>query len=80
MNFRNVRVGDVVDVRFNGSRMIGNEPYILEKLTVLDVTDDEIEFAEVSGTEFGIYFFENRWRYGTSAEVAKLLKIHKEYR
>jgi len=79
MNFRKLSANDVIDVRFNGSRQLGNEPYELEKLTVLNVTENEIELAEVDGTEFGLYFFENRWRYGSSAEVAKLLKVHHEY-
>lgn len=79
MNFRKLSTNDVIDVRFNGSRAMGNSGYELEKLTVINTTEDSIELAEVDGTEFELYFFENRWRYGSSAEVAKLLKVHHEY-
>lgn len=55
---------------------MGNSGYELEKLTVKEVTEDTISLAEVDGTEFELYFFESRWRYGSSAEVAKLLTVH----
>jgi len=73
MSFRTLSAGDVVDVRFNGSKTYGNDPYTMTNLKVVDKNSDTITLRSDSEGEFELYFFENRWRYGTSAEVAKLL-------
>ena len=69
-SFRKVRVGDVLKVRFNGSAMLGNSPYVLDDLRVTEVSDDRVVTDQV---EF--YFHDNRWRYGASAEVATILDV-----
>lgn len=66
---RKLRVGDIVSVRFHGNRAMGNEPFVENNLTVSEKTDNAIAFSD--GTI--LYFWNRRWRYGTSAEVASLI-------
>lgn len=76
MNFRKLSAGDTVDIRFNGSRVYGNDPYEMQNLRVVNTTSDTITLDSLTEGEFDVYFFENRWRYGSSAEVAKLLAVY----
>lgn len=76
MSFRKLSTGDTVDVRFNGSREYGNDAYELKNLRVMSTTSDTITLGSDTDGEFDIYFYENRWRYGSSAEVAKLLAVY----
>lgn len=71
-SFSKVKVGDKVDALFCGSATLGNAPYTDEGLTVTAVTPTEITFDN----EFTIYFTDRRWRYGSSAEVVRLLALH----
>lgn len=71
-SFRKVKVGDVLAVRYNGSAMLGNSPYVLDDVQVTGVGKDRVET-----THGDFYFHENRWRYGSSAEVATLLDVFK---
>lgn len=82
MRFADLVPGNEVRVLYTGSRVNGNEPYELE-LIVHSVSDDSIKFIqeypinrEVSAFDiFEIYKFQRRWRYGTSAEVARLMEV-----
>lgn len=71
-SFRSLQVGNVVDIEFKGSSALGNEGHVSTRQNVTKVTDDAVEFDN----DYEIYFFNKRWRYGSSAEVAKLLQVH----
>lgn len=75
MNFRNLTAGQTIDVRFNGSRVNGNDPYEMNDLKVVSIDSETITLDSPEISEFELYFFESRWRYGSSAEVAKLLAV-----
>lgn len=67
---RGLRNGDVVTGVFHGDKGLGNEPYTLKNLSVLDVNldDGRVKFAEDDSTfTFEIYKFNGRWTYGSSA-------------
>ena len=72
-SFAQVRVGDKVDALFCGSAVYGNRSYTDENLEVTAVEENRITFDN----DFTIYFTDRRWRYGTSAEVVRLLAIHR---
>ena len=74
MNIRQLKVGDRGDLLFHGSKEYGNSSYSLI-LTVEKIDGDIITMRE-DGASFGfdIYFSENRWRYGSSAEVITLTR------
>lgn len=65
--------GEDVCLKFHGSAVYGNEPYEMDvKFVSHDFTDPDnrrATFDMGEGSEFEAYFFENRWRYGSSAEV-----------
>ena len=73
---KNLRVNDVVDVLFKGSRSLGNEPYTLEDLQVVGVGEDRVTLSE-EGFEFDIYKYGLRWAYGSSAEPLSVLARHR---
>lgn len=68
-NFRNVRVGDDVTILFKGSKVLGNEPYTASGY-VTHIAENLIE------TDIAIIeFYDSRWRYGMSGEVAILKSL-----
>lgn len=71
-SFKDVVVGDVLEVQFMGSKELGNETHLLTNIIVKDI-DVVTKKITTDVTEF--YFVNNRWRYGSSAEVARLVSV-----
>ena len=72
IGFSFLNVGDKVDVAYLGSRRAGNDAYIVNDLTVVDRDAERVLFDD--DTE--VYRFNKRWTYGTSAEPARIVKLH----
>lgn len=72
IGFSFLNVGNKVDVAYLGSRRTGNEAYIVNDLTVVDRDTERVLFDD--DTE--VYRFNKRWTYGTSAEPARIVKLH----
>ena len=75
MSFQKLAVGDIVDVRFDGSATIGNDSYVMKNLTVTNTEKDIVTLRDEVEGEFDVYFFQNHWCYGSSAEAAELLRV-----
>lgn len=74
----NLTIGEKVDLRFNGSKNLGNLPYTLEDLIFVGLSEDgnRATFCDGDPTpnnEFTVYKLNRRWRYGSSSETLKLL-------
>lgn len=69
-----LKFGETVDLRFNGSKQFGNDPYSLTGLVFKGFTEDgnRATFSD-DGSILEVYKFDRRWRYGTSAETLTLL-------
>lgn len=72
IGFSFVNVGDVVDVAYLGSKRHGNEAYTITNLTVVEKDSERVVFDD--NTE--VYRFNKRWSYGSSAEPARIHKLH----
>lgn len=72
IGFSFLNVGDKVDVAYLGSRRAGNDAYIVTDLTVVEKDTENVTFDD--NTE--VYRFNKRWCYGSSAEPARIHKLH----
>ena len=72
VGFSFVNVGDVVDVAYLGSKQAGNDAYVIDNLTVVECDSERVLFDD--DTE--VYRFNKRWSYGSSAEPARIVKLH----
>lgn len=66
-----LKKGDKVIAKFHGSAVLGNEPHTEELIFNEHVSDVEAVFSydDTLQDDLEVFFCDNRWRYGTSAEV-----------
>lgn len=72
VGFSFVNVGDVVDVAYLGASRNANDAYVINNLTVVECDAERVRFND--DTE--VYRFNKRWSYGSSAEPARIVKLH----
>ena len=72
IGFSFLNVGDKVDVAYLSSRRAGTDAYIVNDLTVVERDAERVLFDD--DTE--VYRFNKRWSYGTSADPARIVKLH----
>lgn len=72
IGFSFLNVGDKVDVAYLNSRRAVNDAYIVNDLTVVERDAERVLFDD--DTE--VYRFNKRWSYGTSADPARIVKLH----
>ena len=74
-----LKAGTSVRLRFHGSKLLGNGTYELDG-TLSEITEDadgtkRRKLFQAPSDAVEIYFVENRWRYGTSAEVVSVAEV-----
>lgn len=73
-SIRSLKAGDKVTLKFWGDKVIGNDPYEASDVFKRFYTEDGVEYAEFEG--FSAYMFQNRWRYGSGANVLTVLEVN----
>lgn len=64
----NLRIGQTVNVKFHGSKRLGNAPYEAESTFQGYVGEGENQRALFE--DFELYRYGNRWAYGSGAHLA----------
>ena len=72
---RDLKPGDKVTLKFAGSKTYGNDPYEEQSVFKRLYVENGFEYAEFE--EFTAYKADGYWRYGASAEILTVVKIHK---